>query len=103
AGAPIAAVPARAVIDFVLRRKRLRCLKVRSMVFDAPSAGQISQVISQSTGPAFVLGAVAGLISVLVGRLERILDRSRYVNAIEDETPKTHVLRADLPRLEERA
>jgi hypothetical protein len=41
------------------------------MPLDVPSASQISQVIAQATAPAFLLGAVAGLISVLIGRLER--------------------------------
>jgi len=73
------------------------------MPLDAPSASQISHVISQSAGPAFLLGAVSGLISVLVGRLERILDRSRAVNAQPDDTPVHRALKADLPRLQERA
>jgi hypothetical protein len=73
------------------------------MPLDAPSASQISHVISQSAGPAFLLGAVSGLISVLVGRLERILDRSRAVHALPDDTPVHRALKADLPRLQERA
>ena len=35
-----------------------------------PDAGQISQVMSQATGPAFVLGAVAAFIAVLLSRVE---------------------------------
>ncbi|MGH6755366.1 MAG: DUF2721 domain-containing protein [Bradyrhizobium sp.] len=73
------------------------------MPLDSPSASQISHVISQSAGPAFLLGAVSGFISVLVGRLERILDRSRAVNALPDDTPVHRALKADLPRLQERA
>jgi Protein of unknown function (DUF2721) len=73
------------------------------MPIDVPSAGQISLVISQSTGPAFLLGAVAGFISVLVARLERILDRSRSINALPDDTQVCRDLKADLPRLEARA
>jgi hypothetical protein len=35
--------------------------------FGSPDAGQLSQVISQATGPAFILGAVAGFVSILMG------------------------------------
>ncbi|GLS20678.1 hypothetical protein GCM10007874_36950 [Labrys miyagiensis] len=73
------------------------------MPLDAPSASQISQVIAQSTAPAFLRGAVAGLISVLVSRLERILDRSRAINTMQGETSAILTLKADIPRLEERA
>jgi uncharacterized membrane protein YgcG len=41
----------------------------------------LSQVISQSIAPAFILGAASGFISVLVTRLNRIVDRSRLLSA----------------------
>jgi Protein of unknown function (DUF2721) len=41
----------------------------------------ISEVISQSVAPAFILGAVSGFTSVLVTRLNRIIDRCRTLAA----------------------
>ncbi|HET7882493.1 MAG TPA: hypothetical protein VFL55_16525 [Acetobacteraceae bacterium] len=38
-------------------------------LFHSPDAVQLSQMISQATAPAFVLGAVAGFISILLGRM----------------------------------
>ena len=52
-----------------------------------PLAEQLSQIISQATAPAFLLGAMAGLISVLVGRLNRIVDRSNALAAGPNEDP----------------
>jgi uncharacterized protein DUF2721 len=37
---------------------------------------ELSKVISDATAPAFLLGAVAAFVSVLIGRLNRIVDRS---------------------------
>jgi Protein of unknown function (DUF2721) len=49
--------------------------------------------------PAFLIGAVAGLIAVLVGRMNGIIDRIRMVNGIAaDDEARAH-LKADLPRL----
>ena len=45
-----------------------------------PDAVQLSQVISQSTAPAFLLGAVAGFVSILLGRMNAIVDRIRHLN-----------------------
>ena len=45
----------------------------------------LSQVISQATAPAFLLGAVAAFVSVLIGRLNRIADRSVALAAIAGE------------------
>ncbi len=39
------------------------------MTLLVPDAGQLSQVMAQSTGPAFILGAVAGFTSILLGRM----------------------------------
>jgi hypothetical protein len=68
----------------------------------APDAGQLSQVISQATGPAFVLGAVAAFASVLLGRMTAIGDRIRHLNDIpDDERVRVH-LKSDIPRLRRR-
>jgi hypothetical protein len=68
-----------------------------------PDAGQLSQVISQATGPAFVLGAVAAFIAVLLSRMQMVLDRIRNLNEISDtDTVRAH-LKSDIPRLRQRA
>jgi hypothetical protein len=73
------------------------------MVPDTPSVAQLSQVITQVTAPAFLLGAVAAFTSVVIGRMNRIIDRSQVLNAIgDDEAGRAH-LKADIPRLKRRA
>ena len=63
----------------------------------------LSQIISHATAPAFLLGAVAGFISILIARLNGIIDRVRNLNLIaEDESPRAR-LKADIPRLKRRA
>jgi len=63
-----------------------------------PDAGQLSQLMVQATAPAFVLGAVAAFISVLLGRMTNVLDRIRNLNEIGDDTLRVH-LKSDIPRL----
>lgn len=68
-----------------------------------PDAAELSQVMSQATGPAFVLGAVAAFVSVLLGRINSVLERIRNLNDIaDDDTVRVH-LKADVPRLRQRA
>ena len=55
------------------------------------------------TAPAFLLGAVAAFISVLIARMNRIIDRSQALNAISHDDPARAHLRADIPRLKRRA
>ena len=45
-----------------------------------PDVGQLSQVMSQATAPAFVLDAVAGFVSILLGWMTTVLDRIRSLN-----------------------
>ena len=64
---------------------------------------QLSQVISHATAPAFLLGAVAGFVSILITRMTRIIDRVRDLNMIaDDDAFRTH-LKSDIPRLKRRA
>jgi hypothetical protein len=42
-------------------------------------------VISQAAAPAFLLGALAAFIAVLINRLNRIVDRTAILNGIPDE------------------
>jgi hypothetical protein len=73
------------------------------MLPDTPSVSQLSHVISQAAAPAFLLGALAAFIAVLISRLNRIIDRSIYLNHIPDEDQVRCRLKADLPRLARRA
>ncbi len=73
------------------------------MITETPSVSQLSQVISQAIAPAFLLGALAAFISLLIARMNRVVDRSQSLNAIGDaDTARAH-LKADLPRLKQRA
>ena len=71
-------------------------------LFSSPDAGQLSQVISQATGPAFVLGAVAGFVSILLGRMTVVVDRIRHLNDIADDEEARLHLKSDIPRLRRR-
>ena len=71
-------------------------------LFGAADASQLSQVISQSTGPAFVLGAVAGFVSILLGRMTAVMDRIRHLNDIADDEEARLHLKSDIPRLRRR-
>jgi cytochrome c biogenesis protein CcdA len=73
------------------------------MALDTPSATQLSQVITQVTAPSFLLGAVAAFISVLIARMNRIIDRSQALNAIGDDDSCRAGLKTDIPRLKHRA
>jgi hypothetical protein len=70
---------------------------------DTPSVSQLSQVISQAAAPAFLLGALAAFIAVLISRLNRIVDRTVILNGIPDDDAVRYRLKADLPRLMRRA
>ena len=73
------------------------------MVPELPSVSQLSQVISQAAAPAFLLGALAAFIAVLISRFNRIVDRTIVLNAIADNDAAKSRLKADLPRLMRRA
>ena len=71
-------------------------------LFVAPDAIQLSQVIAQATAPAFMLGSVAGFVSILVGRMNSVVDRIRYLNEIADDDGARGHLKSDIPRLRRR-
>jgi hypothetical protein len=64
---------------------------------------ELSQTISQATAPAFLLGAVAAFISVLIGRLNRIVDRGLALNVIDENHRPMEQLKASVPSLRRRA
>ena len=73
------------------------------MTPELPSVSQLSQVISQAAAPAFLLGALAAFIAVLISRLNRVVDRTIVLNAIADNDATKSRLKADIPRLLRRA
>jgi hypothetical protein len=66
------------------------------------SSEHIATVISQATAPAFVLGAVAGFISILASRLNRVLDRIKDIDEISDDAERRASIRDDIPGLKKR-
>ena len=80
------------------------------MLKDIITADQLSLVISHAAAPAFLPGAVASFLSVLVSHMSRILDRSRAISDILDDhpktlddDPKTRELKVQLPEMRLRA
>ena len=73
------------------------------MISETPSVSQLSQVISQAIAPAFLLGALAAFISLLILRMNRVVDRSQALNAIGGDDPARVHLKTDLPRLKQRS
>jgi hypothetical protein len=72
------------------------------MVINTPTIEHLSTVISQVAGPAFLLAAEAQLLSVLVSRLDRLVDRSRELAELDDEDARAH-RKIELPILRRRA
>jgi len=73
------------------------------MLPEVITLNQLSLVISQAAAPAFLLGAVASFLSVLVSHMSRIIDRSRAINLTPDNDPTKAGLKATLPQLKLRA
>jgi hypothetical protein len=67
------------------------------------SIQHLTQVISHVVAPAFLLGAVASFISILVARMNGVIDRIRSINDIPEEGHTKSGLKTDLPRLKRRA
>jgi hypothetical protein len=68
-----------------------------------PDVDQLAQIMSHATAPAFILGAVAGFISILIARMEIIVGRIRSLNEIADDDTARARLKSDIPRLKHRA
>ena len=73
------------------------------MLKEMLTSDQLALVISQAAAPAFLLGAVASFLSVLVSHMSRIVDRARAINAIPDDDAKRIHLKEHLPELHFRA
>jgi hypothetical protein len=73
------------------------------MLLETPSVEQLSRIIGSVAAPAFLLGAVAAFISVLISRMNRVIDRSQFLHGIGDADSAKSYLKADIPRLKSRA
>lgn len=73
------------------------------MIPETSSVSQLSHVISQAAAPAFILAALAAFTALLIGRQNRIVDRTIVLNGISDDDPDKCRLKEDLPRLRRRA
>jgi hypothetical protein len=82
---------------------KLRFSMRKIMIPEIPSLTQLSQVITQVTAPTFLLGAVAAFTSVLIARMNRIIERAQILNAIGDDDSERGHLKSDIPRLKRRA
>jgi hypothetical protein len=69
------------------------------MLPEVLTSNQLSLVISQAAAPAFLLGAVASFLSVLVSNMSRIIDRSRAIVAMPDQDFSKAPHKATLPLL----
>ena len=69
----------------------------------APSIDQLARIIGNVAAPAFLLGAVAAFISVLISRINRVVDRAQFLHGIGDADASKAYLKADIPRLRRRA
>jgi hypothetical protein len=78
-------------------------LDVASAIWTNATAEELGRVMVRATAPVFLLSAVASFISVLAGRLARIVDRIRSINRIGETEHQRLFLREDLPRLKRRA
>ena len=59
---------------------------------------QLSQAISHATAPAFMMGAVAGFLSILIARLERVADKNRALRTSDPNVDPTGELAAAFAR-----
>jgi hypothetical protein len=59
-------------------------------------------MIAHAIAPAFLLGAVAALVSILVTRVTGVTDRIRNLNQITEDNIARLWLKDDIPRLKRR-
>ena len=73
------------------------------MLSNLPTMDQLQLVISQAAAPAFILGAVASFLSVLLSHMGRVIDRFRAIHDLPVDDPKKQKLMTNLPQLRLRA
>jgi hypothetical protein len=57
-------------------------------IIQAISVDDITRVIGQATAPAFLLAAIAGMLSLLTSRLARISDRMHIIRGTHEASEK---------------
>ena len=73
------------------------------MTLLVPDAGQLSQVMAQSTGPAFILGGGGLHLDLARSHDQCPRPHTQLINEIaDDDTARAH-LKSDIPRLRQRA
>lgn len=68
----------------------------------AADSEHLSSMIAHAVAPAFMLGAVAALVSILITRVNGVTDRIRNLNQISDNDAARRWLKDDIPRLKRR-
>ena len=68
-----------------------------------PDASQLASIFSQAVAPAFLLGAVAAFISLLMKRLENVVNRIGSLARIADSDATMVHLKNEIPYLKRRA
>jgi hypothetical protein len=58
----------------------------------------LSEAISHATAPAFMLGAVAGFLSILIARLEKVADKNKALRTSDGALDPTGVIAASFAR-----
>jgi hypothetical protein len=76
---------------------------MKDLLPETPSIDQLARIIGTVAAPAFLLGAVASFIAVLVSRINHVIDRSQYLHSIVDSDSSKSYLKTDIPRLRRRA
>jgi heme exporter protein D len=72
------------------------------MSIDPGSVEHLSEVISHVVAPAFLLGAVASFASILMTRMNSVLERLRLLNDLPPSGHAKSAIRSDIPRLKRR-
>lgn len=55
-------------------------------MFDLPAISSIAQTIQLAIAPVFLLAGIGAILNVLAGRLARVVDRSRVLEALHAES-----------------
>jgi hypothetical protein len=63
-----------------------------------PDIERLTRIFQQATAPAFLLGAVAGFVSLMYSRLNHILERLRSMDGAEPDDARLGALREILRR-----
>ena len=67
------------------------------------SLTEISHVIALATAPAFLLGCVVALMTMLISRMARVVDRAHALEIMDDQDQRQSKLEAIIPVLRRRA